>query len=318
MSEASTRPLVSIAIPTYNRATLVTRAIESVLAQTYPTIEVIVVDDGSTDTTVELLAPYVERHKIRLVQHARNLGTMAAKNSGIDAMTGAFGGLLDSDDELLPDAVETLMQVFDAKGSQAGLVFGNCVDPSTGAWTGIGLRESSEVTFADVVTGRVRGEFWGVWRLGVLGDRRFDPSLPGGSESLVWHELYRHSRAFYVHALVRKYTRGGVDSVSRENLEPARLARTRAMYERYLDQFGDDMRRLAPRAYVKQVQLVALWHLLAGERVDGLRQLARASRVGASLQQHILGLGMALMPRAVLRRLFEWRYRRNLSRGERD
>ncbi|MBS1816597.1 MAG: glycosyltransferase family 2 protein [Acidobacteria bacterium] len=307
-------PLVSIAIPTFNRSSLVRRAIDSVLTQTYPNIQVIVVDDGSSDDTVDRLAPYVERHHVTVIRHSRNRGTMAAKNTGIDAMRGAFGGILDSDDELLPNAVERLMHVFDVYGGGVGLVFGNCVDPSTGTWTGLGLHESCEVTFADVVTGRVSGEFWGLWRQAVLGPRRFDPELPGGSESLVWHELYRHSRAFYVHEVVRRYSRGGADSVSRANLDPVRLARTRAMYERYLEQFGDDMRRLAPEAYVKQRQLIALWHLLAGERRAGIRQLWLARRAGGALRQHLLGAAMACLPAPVLRRAFLWRYERNLNR----
>ena len=83
---------------------------------------------------------------------------------------------------------------------------------------------------------------------------------------------------------------------------------------RYLEQFGDDMRRLAPEAYVKQRQLIALWHLLAGERRAGIRQLWLARRAGGALRQHLLGAAMACLPAPVLRRAFLWRYERNLNR----
>jgi len=88
-------PLVSAIIPTYNRANLVGEAIESVLGQTYPHVEVIVVDDGSTDDTVVRLAQFGNR--IRVVAQD-NAGPAAARNRGIAMCNGQFVAFLDSDD----------------------------------------------------------------------------------------------------------------------------------------------------------------------------------------------------------------------------
>lgn len=99
--------LVSVVIPTYNYGRFVIEAVESVLAQTYRNIEVIVVDDGSTDDTRERLAPFLDR--IRYIYQA-NQGLSAARNTGIRAACGNWVALLDSDDTWHPRKLEMQMR----------------------------------------------------------------------------------------------------------------------------------------------------------------------------------------------------------------
>lgn len=94
---------VTVVIPCYNHAHYLGDAIESVLAQTYPHVEIVVVDDGSTDDTREVAARYVG---VRYVWQA-NRGLAAARNTGLRESTSAYLIFLDADDRLLPDAVET-------------------------------------------------------------------------------------------------------------------------------------------------------------------------------------------------------------------
>jgi glycosyltransferase involved in cell wall biosynthesis len=93
-------PLVSVILPTYNRDVFISRAIESVLSQTYPAFELIVVNDGSTDNTACVLNSYGERIN---VIHRDNGGVSAARNSGIRCAAGDYIALLDSDDYWLPE-----------------------------------------------------------------------------------------------------------------------------------------------------------------------------------------------------------------------
>jgi glycosyltransferase involved in cell wall biosynthesis len=100
------RPLVSVIIPTYNRADVVTRAVDSVLAQEYRPIEIVVVDDGSTDDTRDVLAKYPDPVR---TMHQENTERGAARNTGLAATTGALVACLDSDDEMLPGHLDRLV-----------------------------------------------------------------------------------------------------------------------------------------------------------------------------------------------------------------
>jgi teichuronic acid biosynthesis glycosyltransferase TuaG len=93
---------VSALIPTYNRATDVKRALDSVLSQTFPVAEIIVVDDGSTDNTREVVASFGDR--VRYI-YKKNAGLSAARNTGIQAATGEWIAFLDSDDWWFPDKI---------------------------------------------------------------------------------------------------------------------------------------------------------------------------------------------------------------------
>jgi glycosyltransferase involved in cell wall biosynthesis len=106
--------LLSVVIPTYNRAGIIGRAVNSVLQQSWEPIEVIVVDDGSTDRTSERLAAYGDR--IRWIRQT-NQGPGAARNAGIKAAKGEIISFLDSDDEWLPDKAERQMKLLQATES---------------------------------------------------------------------------------------------------------------------------------------------------------------------------------------------------------
>ena len=94
---------ISIIIPVYNSAGYISRAIDSVLAQTHLPDEIIIVDDGSTDNTVQVIQQY--EPKIKLIQQA-NTGASAARNTGIEAATGEWIAFLDADDEWLPEKLQ--------------------------------------------------------------------------------------------------------------------------------------------------------------------------------------------------------------------
>ncbi len=115
-------PIVSVIIPTYNRAHLIGRAIQSVLNQTYQDLEVIVVDDGSTDNTEEIVKNFSD-FRIRYLRHEENRGAAAARNTGIKAARGKYIAFQDSDDEWLPEKLEKQMKVFVNAPEKVGIVY---------------------------------------------------------------------------------------------------------------------------------------------------------------------------------------------------
>lgn len=102
--------LVSVIIPTFNRAKRVKRAVSSVLLQTFEDYEVVVVDDGSTDGTLDGLEVFSGR--IRCQVHGNNRGVSAARNTGIRSSTGLYLAFLDSDDYWLPEKLAFQMDFF--------------------------------------------------------------------------------------------------------------------------------------------------------------------------------------------------------------
>ena len=107
----TSKPSVSVIIPTYNRANLLPRAIDSILNQTYQDFEIIVIDDASTDETATLLKEYQKKsNKIKVITHTENKGVSEARNSGYQKARGDLIALIDSDDFALKDYLKTAVQ----------------------------------------------------------------------------------------------------------------------------------------------------------------------------------------------------------------
>lgn len=119
-----TRPIISAVIPTYNRSALVLRAVESVLAQTRPPDETIVVDDGSTDDTEELVRGLGER--VRYVRQD-NAGGAAARNRGTEVARGDWIAFLDSDDVWTDRHLERIEAAIVATDGAAALYFADTI-----------------------------------------------------------------------------------------------------------------------------------------------------------------------------------------------
>ncbi len=100
--------LVSIVVPAFNRDFIVGRALESLLAQTYSNWEALIVNDGSTDDTRDVVKEYQKRDaRLILLEHERQSGAQAARNTGVRHARGEWIAFLDSDDQWLPDSLET-------------------------------------------------------------------------------------------------------------------------------------------------------------------------------------------------------------------
>jgi glycosyltransferase involved in cell wall biosynthesis len=115
-------PEVSIVIPCYNNEQRVGNAIESAVAQTYSLVDVVVVNDGSTDGSADAIAPY--RDRITYAETA-NHGAGHARNVGLEKATGTYVKFLDADDTLFPDAVKEQVQQAVASDREDNIVFGD-------------------------------------------------------------------------------------------------------------------------------------------------------------------------------------------------
>lgn len=203
----SAAPLVSAIIPARDAERYLARAIDSALAQTYASLEVIVVDDGSVDTTYEVAACYGER--LRLIRLPRPVGPGAARNVGIEAARGTYVAFLDADDEWLPEKtarqvalIESAADltfvfcgaVFISEASNAPMLVNQNRAPVSGpdAWKVL-------LAYPFVSTPTVLARREAVLRVGL-----FDPALPIAEDQDLWIRLARLGQIGYVEEVMAR------------------------------------------------------------------------------------------------------------------
>ena len=118
----NSKPIVSVIIPTFNRANLLIPAIQSVLNQTLEDFELIVVDDASTDDTQQKITG-IDDPRVRYILQEKNLGECGTRNTGLGAVQGQYIAFLDSDDEWLPNKLEKQLNVFQSAPDEVGVVY---------------------------------------------------------------------------------------------------------------------------------------------------------------------------------------------------
>lgn len=195
-------PLVSIVIPAFNAEDTIGRAIESVLAQTYRPIEIVVADDGSTDRTPEIVASWRD-HGIRLLRLAAQRGVSGARNAGIAAARGELVALLDSDDAWLPLKLEKQVAAIRA---DPNLVFVACAAKEfspTGKYLGDLYKGRRPVTGIDgwkslLARNTVATPSVLTWRDRLIESGGFDESLRVCEDQEMWIRLSCQGAIGYV------------------------------------------------------------------------------------------------------------------------
>ena len=293
-------PLVSIIVPTYNRANLVSRAIDSALGQTYGDVDVIVVDDGSTDDTPDVLSRYDGHERVRVTRHDRNRGVTAAKNTGLSLLPDqtSYFGILDSDDEIVPTAIETLVAPFGAP-EMPSQVLGWHRDRTTGELRGQMTHRSGPVTYGDALHGRFTGDFWHLARRDLLDGLRFEERASGG-EGALWWQLLKRRPAWLVPDVVGIVDASGTDRVSSWNGTASGAGKRMWAYQATIDAVGVDLRAEAPERYGLMMAELAKWAALAGEHRRA-RSASRAAFRYAPSRRTLLLAGFALTPSPVVR-----------------
>lgn len=122
------KPLISIIVPTYNSEKYLSQCIESLIDQTYKNIEIICVDDHSTDKTFEILQKYANKDsRIKLLRNEENKGTAFSRNKGLEAVTGKFLVWCDSDDWYEKNYCKTMLKTLIKSKSDIVVCNKNCI-----------------------------------------------------------------------------------------------------------------------------------------------------------------------------------------------
>ena len=118
--------MISVIIPAYNVADWLERCLDSILAQTYEKLEILVIDDGSTDKTPEIIDRYAEKDHRIVAFHQTNRGLAETRDRGIREASGEYIGFVDGDDEIIPEMYERLLKnaiQYEAQISQCGILY---------------------------------------------------------------------------------------------------------------------------------------------------------------------------------------------------
>ena len=196
MENQKDKPKVSILIVTYNRAHMLEESLERVLKQTYQDYKVVVVDNGSTDNTPEVLEKFRGRDKIEIHTLPQNRGCSGGYNHALDIVDTEWFATMADDDVLLENALEILMRIPEEVDSTVNAVTGNCLSPN-GEFTGKGVDKDQYLPLETIVN-KCSGEFWGVTKTELLGELRFNEKLLG-NENAMWYQVDEVANRYYVH-----------------------------------------------------------------------------------------------------------------------
>jgi len=192
--------LVSVIIPTYNRAHLVGRAIQSVLAQTFTQFEILVIDDCSNDDT-ERVVSEISDDRITYIRHTENRGGSTARNTGVTASRGQFVAFLDSDDTWHPEKIAKQLDLFEKSGDEVGVIYtGFNINNSVGKTMDVHRPQARGNIFRQLLCANCVGTTSTVMIRRICIDKvgGFDETLPSCQDWDLWLRLARHFKYDFV------------------------------------------------------------------------------------------------------------------------
>lgn len=260
-----TMPKISVIIPTYNRAEFIGRAIGSVLCQSFEDLELIVVDDASTDQTQQIVEQIKDK-RIKIIRHENNKGAPASRNTGIKSSRGEYIGFLDDDDEWLPDKLVKQLKLFETSGNEAGLIYSGFFFVS-----GRNNRILSNVTpykkgnlYSDLLRRNILGSATPLIRRYCFDKAGlFDETLPSCQDWDMWIRISKYYKFDFVsNALSKVYVHGKQISLDLN----AKIEAREKLIEKYLD----DLTK-TPTALSYHLKRLGVLHCISGNSKKGLK-----------------------------------------------
>jgi glycosyltransferase involved in cell wall biosynthesis len=285
------KPLFSITMATYNRSHLLTRAIESVLRQSYRNFELIIVDDASTDST-EAISKSFNDSRIIYYKHEQNRGVLAARNKAFDLAKGHYTAILDDDDELLPEALDIAVNEF-MKLSAEGvrMLWFDRLDFERKQRSGHVSVKEGYLNYEDLLCHRTQGDFWVVLERSLLGNSdRFDERL-WGYEGYLWMRLNRRCKSYYVPKILYiNHREHDTERMSRSIDKMKHLPRIALTNKAFFEEYGQEVKRLCPKVYGRRLGILGFYQILIGEKREGRKACLESFKYGVSFEALVIFL----------------------------
>jgi len=275
-------PLVSVIIPTYNRAAYLQKALQSVKEQTYQSLEIIVIDDGSTDDTGEMLKNY--EGQLRYF-YQENRGISGARNAGIKRARGEFIAFLDSDDYWLPDKTVQQLALFKQHPEYA-LVAARCASirldgsyreknrPGKSGWV---LEDLFKANFIRTSAAMIKQECFE--NIGL-----FDEELRECEEYDLWLRIAAQYPVGFINKSLAVYV-DNPDGASTDSLT-GRLYRLRVLEKQYLQ--DNIPAHLYARRIADTCHYIGRHYMKKGEKERGVQYLLKAQKLRPAYLKNII------------------------------
>jgi len=266
--------LFSVIVPTYNRSHLLPRAINSILNQTYSNFEIIIVNDGSTDNTEEIVNSFNDN---RIIYHNNeiNKGNNAAVNIGFNLANGKYIAALGDDDELLPNALETVVGDFKRYSTEPiKVLWYDCIDVEVGELSGKGPKDECDISYEMLLCAKFSGDHWIILDKETLMEDRFDESM-WRNHSHLWLKLLRRFKSRYIpKVLYKAYRQHGERLSTTSSLK--HLEKVIRTNDIYLESFGEDLKQICPKRYGTLLFNLGFFQILNNQKRESRKNLQKS------------------------------------------
>jgi len=264
-------PRVSVIIITYNRASLVGRAIRSLIGQSYQDFEIIVVDGCSTDNTEEVVKSF-DNGRVNYIKQSANRGISDARNAGIRLSKGDYIAFLDDDDEWLPNKLEMQVDLLDRLPDDYGVVYCGCRTEQDGKT----VAEYLPTYRGDVFNQMLRRSFIGTSTILIRAScfevsGIFDENLPTCEDWDLWIRLAKKYKFDYISDILVVYHIHG-DQVTFNQLKF--IIGVRGVLHKYHEDFSRNQNTLS-----EQYRYLGVLYYLTGDRAEGTRFMFRSMKL---------------------------------------
>jgi GalNAc5-diNAcBac-PP-undecaprenol beta-1,3-glucosyltransferase len=273
----------SVVIPTYNRASLLPRALDSIVAQTFRDYTAIIVDDCSTDSTPSVVLDYLADPRFVYHRNERNMGIVCCRNIGYDLGNSLLLTYLDDDDVLYPEALQTAYESYLAlKGQGHGWIMFDRWDENLGDYGGTTGRVAGPVSYSEILCGRVKGNFWDVFERELIENPRLrhDERLHG-NEGQLYKKIWKQHPPYYIPRVLYRMPIASHERHTATTTTQQVFQREITNAEIYLAEFGDDLRQLCRKELGRTYARLGYLYACTGSFRDSVRSHLRGLWYGS-------------------------------------
>ncbi|OGX15233.1 MAG: hypothetical protein A2166_00395 [Omnitrophica WOR_2 bacterium RBG_13_41_10] len=258
-------PIFSIITPTYNGAKVLPRTVKSILKQTFPDFELIIIDDGSSENIEDIIRVFND-NRIIYKKLPQNRGVNTARNYGLDMARGKYINFVDHDDEYLPNALEAFKNLWqDVTDKKIGNVVTMCIDSKTREKMGCLEKDNLVLGYKDIICReKAKGEFRSSWKKEAIGNMRFDEELLF-QESILWWRLAKKWDFLYTDISTTIFYKNpsSLSSVGYQINSPHKMVKAT---EILLNEHGETWIQCCPQRYLLYLNAAVLFNLLTGNK----------------------------------------------------